>query len=104
MCFYLHKERNLSDFLAKKIDIKYIIIFIFMKGFAKTIAISQSSNNFQCIFKNTTKQLNTLTQRKFEIKLASISAFSRSFVTCFVFYALATHSRTTSVVKSVFTN
>ena len=45
-----------------------------------------------------------MTQRRFEIKLAAISAFSRFFVTCFVVYALATNSRTSSVEKSVFTN
>ena len=47
---------------------------------------------------------NTLTQRRFEMKLAFISAFSRFFITGIIVYALATHSRTILVVKSVFTN
>ena len=45
----------------------------------------------------------TLTHRRLKISLASVSAFSRNFVTRLIVHTLATYRRASAVVESVFT-
>ena len=45
----------------------------------------------------------TLTHRRLKINLASVSAFSRKFVTRLIVHTLATYRRASAVVESVFT-